>query len=81
MLADATHSTVRLLSTGPIAGWAGLLLFAAATAFVIWQLRRDLAGINPTRLTRWVLPSLRLGIVALFARLRPCLSIQREVGF
>ncbi len=74
------HHSIRLLTAGWLPGWLGLLLFAAAAAFVLWQLRRDFARTRPTLLTRWVLPDLRLLIVGLFAWLlcRPELLIRKR---
>src|SRR5258708_10476217 len=80
ILADATTSTFRLLTTGPVPGWAGVLLFIASAAIVLWQLRRDFRGVKSTRLIRWILPAVRLMIVAMIAWLlcQPVLLIVRH---
>ena len=80
MFSDILHSTFRHVTTGPLAGWAGALLFLAAGAMVIWQLRRDFARMRGTRITRWVLPALRLTIVGIIAWLlcQPVLLVERH---
>src|SRR5665213_74790 len=80
LIADATSSTLHLLTTGLIPGWAGMLLWLVCGAFVLHQLRRDFARIKPTRLTRWILPGLRLSIVTVIAWLlcQPMLLVEKH---
>jgi hypothetical protein len=79
LIADATL-TLHLLITGLIPGWAGALLWLVCGAFVLHQLRRDFARIKPTRLTRWILPALRVSIVTLIAWLlcQPMLLVENH---
>lgn len=60
-----TEQTMRLLANGWLPGWAGLLLAAGLMAFVFWQLQLEFRRVRPSTLTRWLLPGLRLAIVAL----------------
>jgi hypothetical protein len=80
IIAAAPHSTLRLLTTGPVAGWIGAFIWIASAAFVLRQLRRDLARVKQTRLTKWLLPAVRLSIVTLIAWLlcQPLMLIQRH---
>jgi hypothetical protein len=63
---DQVEHSYRLLTNGWLPGWLGLLVAAAAGALVVWQHRREFANSRPSRLTRRILPALRLLVVALF---------------
>ena len=66
LLADSS-SSIQLLTSGPVPGWAGLLLFLIAAALGVWQVRREFRLGKKTALTRIVLPGLRILIIGLFA--------------
>jgi hypothetical protein len=80
MFAGILHRTFRLLTSGPVPGWAGALLFIAATALVLWQHQGDFAGMKLTRRIRRTLMTLRIAIVAMIVWLlcQPVLLIVRR---
>jgi hypothetical protein len=77
---NATTSRLDLVTAGPVPGWLGVLLLITAIVLVMLPLRREFKGVKPTRLTRWVLPGLRLAIVTLIVWLlcQPVLVIVKR---
>ena len=65
MTGAETTRTWYLLAEGWLPGWCGVLLFLAAGAFVLYQLRCEFRNRQASSLHRYVLPGLRLLIVGL----------------
>ena len=62
---EAIGTTYRLVTEGWLPVWGGILV-AGALGWIVWRhLRREFAHRRPSRLVRWVLPTLRLTIVGL----------------
>lgn len=85
---EHVEHSYRLLTTGALGGWLGLVVFLAVGALVCWQLLREFRGPRPGRRSRpgapaiphRILPALRLLIVAVFVWLlcRPELIVVKR---
>ena len=80
MTASKIAHAYRLCGDGWLPGWAGILLFLAAGAFVVWQLRREFAHVRPGALQHRVLPLIRLAVVGtgIWLLCRPTLVVHER---